>query len=100
MLKKIDGIVCRKIHDLFYLIDIRCNYYDDKCYLYEINEVGAFLWNNVDEFNTVTSLTKRLLREIIEDVDEKMVEADVEQYINALIDEGFIECQGGICGRN
>lgn len=91
MLKKRDGIVCRKIHDLFYLIDIKCNYYDDKCYLYELNEVGAFLWNCIDEYNTVALLTRRLLAEIIDDVDEKIVEADVEQYIQNLMLEGFVE---------
>lgn len=91
MLKKKEGVVLRNIHNLFYLIDIKCNYYDDKCYLYELNEVGAFLWNNIDKYNTVKTLSRRLLVEIVDDVDANIVEEDVKQYIETLIGEGFVE---------
>lgn len=43
-----DNIVCRKIHGSYFLIDISDNYSGDKCSLYEVNQTGMFIWNNIE----------------------------------------------------
>lgn len=91
MIKKKDGIILRQIHGISYLIDTKCNYYDDKCYLYELNEVGAFLWKNIDEFNTVKKLAHYLFEQIIDDIEEELILKDVIEYIDILKSNGFIE---------
>ena len=49
MLIKNGDIILRTIHGSIFLIDISDNYSGDKCALYEINETGKFLWDNIDE---------------------------------------------------
>jgi len=91
VIRKKDGIVFRKIHGLFYLIDIKCNYTDDKCFFYELNEIGAYLWNSIDTFNTIESLAHNLYEQIVDDVDEAVIIADVQEYMSVLENEGFVE---------
>ena len=57
-MRKNESIVARKIHDTYFLIDTKENYSDEKCRLYEINEIGYFLWNNISKDN-ITVLKNR-----------------------------------------
>lgn len=44
MIRKRENIVARVIHDSYFLIDIKQNYLDDKARIYEVNEIGYYIW--------------------------------------------------------
>jgi hypothetical protein len=44
---KNENIVARQIHDTYFLINIADNYAHDKCILYQVNEIGYFIWSNI-----------------------------------------------------
>ena len=90
MLIKNGDIILRTIHGSIFLIDISDNYYGDKCALYEINETGKFLWDNIDENRTVDSLVDALQEAIIDEVPRDVLVADVAEYIGDLIDKEFV----------
>ncbi|MBR5800435.1 MAG: PqqD family protein [Lachnospiraceae bacterium] len=85
-----EGIVNRKIHDLFYLIDIKMNYSQDRCYLYQINEIGNYIWESLDLVDDIESMTDLLIKEINDDIDWKLVYDDVKDFVNFLCCEGYL----------
>ena len=89
-MRKNESIVARKIHDTYFLIDTEENYSDEKCRLYEINEIGYFLWNNISKDNSLNELTALLLTALDDEVDEKQVYEDVEMFVKSLISMGFV----------
>ena len=89
-MRKNESIVARKIHDTYFLIDTKGNYSDEKCRLYEINEIGYFLWNNISKDNSLNELTALLLTALDDEVDEKQVYEDVEMFVKSLISMGFV----------
>ena len=86
---KNDSVVIRTIHGSIFLIDISDNYSGDKCSLYEINETGKFLWDNIDENGTIDRLAGALQDAIIDEVPRDVLVADVAEYIGDLIDKKF-----------
>lgn len=52
------------------------------------NEQAAFLWNNIDDCETVEDLTEKLTGEY--DVDEKTAKRDVEVFVSQLLTAGII----------
>ena len=48
MLEKNKNIVLREIHDSYFLIDITQNYLSDVCSIYEVNEIGKFIWESLE----------------------------------------------------
>ena len=91
MMKKNTNIIARKIHDTFFLINIKDDYSDEKCRLYEINEIGYFIWNNISDGIRLEEVISLLLEAIVGDVDENQVRYDVKNYVASLVDMGFIE---------
>lgn len=87
---KNDDVVLRMIHGSIFLIDISDNYSGDKCALYEINETGKFLWNNIEENSTIDGLVDALQDVIIDEVPRDVLVADVTEYIGDLIDKEFV----------
>lgn len=83
------NIVLRNIHDTYFLIDITDNYQDDKCVIYEINEIGKFIWENINE-KTVEDVAKELHSIIIEEIEYQVVYNDVLEYVNILLEKNFI----------
>jgi len=90
MLIRNGDVVLRKIHGSIFLIDISDNYSGDKCSLYEINETGKFLWDNIDENGTIESLVDILQEAIIDEVPRDVLLIDVAEYVDDLIDKCFI----------
>ena len=90
MLIKNGDIVLRTIHGSIFLIDISDNYSGDKCALYEINETGKFLWDNIDGNRTINTLVDALQNAIIDEVPRDVLVADVTEYIGDLIDKEFV----------
>ena len=73
--------VLREVHDSFFLIDITDNYFNGKCKMLELNEIGAFIWNCIEKPSDAASVTDRLLSVIIGDVDPDEVFNDVEECL-------------------
>ncbi len=83
------NIVLRNIHDTYFLLDITDNYQDDKCVIYELNEIGKFIWENIDG-KTIEQVAKKLHSNIIEKIEYQVVYNDVLEYVNILLDKNFI----------
>ena len=54
-----------------------------------MNEVAAFMWQNIDEVETKEDLVKMVLDEF--EVDEETATRDVENFINELSSINMIE---------
>ena len=53
-----------------------------------LNEVESFIWNNIDECNTVDKLISSILDEF--EIDEETARKDVESFTNELIEMGIV----------
>ena len=86
------NMVLRKIHDSFFLIDITQNYLNDRCTLYEVNEVGAFIWQQLEKGCEVSEIFSNIMSSIIlEDGSSDDVLNDLNDYLNILQANGFLE---------
>ena len=85
------NIVERKIHGSFFLIDISDNYAEDKCALYEINEVGSFIWNQIDNQKSITDIAVELQKVIVDDIDIQILVDDTQEFIESLLAKQFVE---------
>ena len=94
IVNKNPNIVARKVHDSYFLIDITENYSDDKCRLYEINEVGNFIWNLIDGKAAATDIAESIKKAITDDVSVDEILLDVNGFINTLLKDGFVEVNG------
>lgn len=90
MYTKNENIVARRIHNMNFLIDITQNYSDEKSSLYEINDIGMFIWNRIDGDADTSAITADLISQINGDVPFDVVHNDVCEFIKVLIYEGFI----------
>ena len=88
---KKENIVARTIHGSFFLIDISDNYSGDTCSLYEINQTGMFIWNNIDGTRSVKELAELLQAAIIDDVDFEILHEDVSEFVSTLLEKRFLE---------
>ena len=91
VIKKNENVVARKVHGSSFLIDISDNYSGDKCAIYEINETGMFIWNNIDGTRSTEELATLLKAAIIDDVDYQILHDDVKEFIDTLIMRLFVE---------
>ena len=89
-MKKNPNIVARNIHNTYYLIDIKGNYYNDICNLYETNEIGYFLWNTIEEEVDVEKMKKVLLNNIVGEYNIEVIESDINDFVETLKENGFI----------
>lgn len=85
------NMVSRKIHDAFFLIDMTDNYAQDKCALYEINETGNFIWEQIDGTNTVNDIALALQQAIVEQIDLQILVDDVADFVATMLTKGFVE---------
>lgn len=83
-------VVARKIHGSFFLIDITDNYSGDRCAIYEINETGMFLWENLSTQKTVDELVELLKAAIVDEVDYQIIFSDVMEFITTLVEKKFV----------
>lgn len=96
MIRRKEYIVERTIHDSIYLINIKQNYLNDKCCLYEINEMGSFIWNRISKGTSIDSIMKAIMSEIdVEGVNFEEISNDVRNYVDLLVKEGFLEVYNG-----
>lgn len=91
ILKKKTSIVGRKVHGAFFLINIADNYKGDKCAIYEINETGMYIWNNINGVSNIYELASMLKTEIVDEVDLQVILNDVKGFVNTLLNNNFVE---------
>ncbi|MGN0679295.1 MAG: PqqD family protein [Oscillospiraceae bacterium] len=91
MIQRKPNIVFRNIHGSRFLIDITANFNNDKCSLYELNEIGEFIWNNIDGKSTNEDIARRLKSAINDDVEYALILDDVNEFVDILVCQGFVE---------
>lgn len=95
IITKNKNIVKRNIHDSFFLIDITQNYLDEVCSIYELNEMGSYIWDLLDSNNTIEDIAKKILDILIDDIEPEVIHADVSQFIEQMASERFVEITDG-----
>ncbi len=96
MISRKEYIVERNIHDIIYLINIKQNYLYDKCCLYEINEMGSYIWNRISEETSLDDIVSAIMKDMdVQDVSLDEIRNDVNDYICLLAKEGFLEVHNG-----
>lgn len=85
-----DSYVLRNIHDTYFFIDMTDNYADEKLVLTETNEIGAFIWHNLDGVNTVQDITQKLLEAIVDDIPYNVIYDDVNSCLLELSEKGIV----------
>lgn len=86
MYKRNENIVSRMIYDSYFLLDITDNYLDEQCHLYEINEIGMYIWNYLlDDCNSIDEIVEKLKDCIIDEVDTKELYDDVKEFVELLL---------------
>lgn len=83
-------VIARKIHGSYFLIDTADNYLGDRCALYEINETGMFLWNNLSTKKTIDELAELLKAAVVDEIDYQIIYSDVMEFIRTLVEKKFI----------
>lgn len=83
-------IVERNIHGTYFLIDLKQNYFDEKCYIYELNGMGHYIWNNIDRFSSVEQFVLDLQFKLVDEIPYEVLLNDVNDFINCLVEEGFM----------
>ena len=86
-----ENIVARTINGSFFLIDFSDNYSGDKCSIYEVNQTGMFIWNNINGSRSIEELAELLQKEIVEDIDFKILYNDVYEFVSILMENQFLE---------
>lgn len=84
-------IVGRVIHDRYYLIDITQNYLDNRCRLYELNEIGYFIWEQLNHSDCAEDIADELFKAVVGEVSKDVIYEDVKEYLDILEKEGFIK---------
>ena len=79
--KKNENFVFRKIENETILVPIKDNV-GDMNGIYNLNEVGAFIWQNIKCKNSLTDLKNMILSEF--EVTKSQAEADLNEFINDL----------------
>lgn len=99
MINKKEYVVERKIHDSIYLINTKQNYLNDKCCLYEINEMASYIWNQIDGNTSIDEIVNRLFYDMeIQGASFDEVKKDINDCVRLLANEGFLEVEKN--GRN
>ena len=79
--KRNENFVFRQIDNETILVPIKDNVGDMNC-IYNLNELGAFIWQNIKCKNSVSDIKKMILSEF--EVGESQAEADLEEFVNDL----------------
>jgi hypothetical protein len=81
--KRNEDFVYRKIENETILVPIKNNVGDMGC-IYNLNEVGAFVWEHLDGEKTLDDLKNMVTQEF--DVSDQEAEEDLIQFVGDLID--------------
>jgi hypothetical protein len=79
--KRNENYVFRRIENETILVPIKDNVGDMNC-IYNLNEVGAFIWQNIKCKHSVADLKDMILSEF--EVTESQAEADLDEFVKDL----------------
>ena len=79
--KRNENFVFRQIENETILVPIKDNVGDMNC-IYNLNEVGAFIWQNIKCQNSVSDIKEMIVSEF--EVAESQAEADLNEFVNDL----------------
>ena len=82
-----ENFVYRKIENETILVPIKDNVGDLSC-IYNLNEVGAFIWENLDGEKTLEDIRNKLTEEF--DITAQDAEIDLNDYISDLKEIGAL----------
>lgn len=97
-MRKLDNYICclknqnivkREIHDSIFLINITQNYLNDKCSLYELNQIGNFIWDSLNNANSIDDITELLMLEIVTSINRVEIFNDIYEFMFILKNEHF-----------
>lgn len=83
-----DGFILRNIADEYIVVPVGENTFDLNGII-NLNEVAAFLWENMQTTISEEDLVKKLLDNY--DVSKKKAKADVEEFIKKVDESGFLD---------
>ena len=81
--KRNENFIFRQIENETILVPIKDNVGDMNS-IYNLNEVGAFIWRNIKCKNSVTDLKNMILSEF--EVTESQAEEDLDEFVKDLKD--------------
>ena len=87
--QKDSNIVSRKIADEYILVPIRQNVGDLES-IYTLNEVGAFIWEQIDGRRNVKAIVEAVREEF--EVDPSTASNDVVNFLQELEEIGIVRC--------
>ena len=79
--KRNKNFVFRRIDNETILVPIKDNVGDMNC-IYNLNELGAFIWQNIKCKNSVADIKAMILSEF--EVSESQAEVDLNEFVNDL----------------
>jgi methyltransferase-like protein len=85
--KRNENFVYRKIENETILVPIKNNVGDMSC-IYNMNEVGAFIWDHLDGEKTLNDILNMVADEF--DLTDQDAEIDLQDYIRDLNEIGAI----------
>lgn len=84
-------IVLRKVHSLFYLVDIKCNYNSEGHSIPALNEVGKVIWESLKKPTEIDDIVKEIIKFFdVSNISESEIKSDVENYLSILLKMEFI----------
>ena len=81
-MRRSDTAMARRLDDDLVILDIPSGHY------FEVNDVGALVWEHLDGTNTVDDLVGKVLEEY--DVDRNTATTDVHELLGQLIEAGLV----------
>ena len=79
--KRNENFVFRQIENETILVPIKDNVGDLNC-IYNLNEVGAFIWQNIRCKNSVSDIKNMILSEF--EITESQAAADIDEFVKDL----------------
>lgn len=80
-----ETLLLQKIDEETILLDINTQEY------FSLNELGGIIWELLSKKNNLNEIKSELLSSF--DIEEKQIENDILNFINALIEKGLIEIE-------
>jgi hypothetical protein len=90
--KKAESIVARKIADELLLVPIQGKLANMER-VFTLNEVGEFIWNELDGNSNITAIAKKIADEY--DIDIERAEADCNELLEKMLNAGVIAVETG-----
>jgi hypothetical protein len=95
MLYKVnDEIVLREIGGFFFLINPKLSYNSDAEDIFQTNEVGALIWNCIEDGDNIMRITQKVFLAIDDEKTPALVSAiteDVCEFMSVLCRQGFVQ---------